>query len=197
MGGSGRKADGARRVNKGDLKEGVFRAAQAGHWEEAKDLFPMVVGQLGLKDTGFWDFLRLFQKNEEELRRLRDEAEATRGSGTRGYVSPELDCPGRHRVQPFVAWDDGFACSLCESPIAQGANCLGCRLCDHDVCPGCIDRFSASAGAKAKGLRRKKEAAAVAKAVLEPVEPSDAALPATEAAEVADDDSAPPAAAAA
>lgn len=160
-------------VNKGALRDGVRLAAVAGPWESASDLFKFVIEQQRCKDVSFWDFLRQYRKEEAELQTLRDEALATRGSGKQGYVPPEVNCPARHGPKPFVAWDDGFCCSLCEGVIPQGSQCLGCRLCDHDVCTDCIRKLwpefeiageVAEPDAAAGTRRRRRRGKAAAKA---------------------------------
>lgn len=113
----------------------------AGTWSSAQDLFGLLTSQQEFKGIGFWEFLRHYRKEEAELQSLRDATLSTRGSDTPGYVPPEVDCPGRHWVKLFVAWDDGFDCSACGDRIEKGAKCLGCRLCDYDVCPECLQRL--------------------------------------------------------
>ncbi|CAE8642425.1 unnamed protein product [Polarella glacialis] len=124
-------------LGKGALREALAKAATSGQWTEASELYVLFTAQPGCKDLGFWDFLRQFRSQEAELQRLRDEAQATQGENTLGYVPQEIDCPGRHWATPFITWDDGFDCSLCKQPIAADTTCLACRICDHDVCPPC------------------------------------------------------------
>lgn len=128
-------------LSKGDLRDGLRRLAEAGLWESPKELFVHVAADPRLKSVNFWDFLRQYRKDETKLEELRDAATATRGSDRRGYVPPELDCPGRHWAVAYTTWDDGFFCNLCEAVVSPGVICLGCRLCDYDVCPTCVDRL--------------------------------------------------------
>eukprot|EP00418_Pyrodinium_bahamense_P071547 CAMPEP_0179083238 /NCGR_PEP_ID=MMETSP0796-20121207/37576_1 /TAXON_ID=73915 /ORGANISM="Pyrodinium bahamense, Strain pbaha01" /LENGTH=128 /DNA_ID=CAMNT_0020780641 /DNA_START=40 /DNA_END=423 /DNA_ORIENTATION=- len=96
-------------LSKGDLRDAVRTAAVAAPWENAKDLFSLLITQPRCKDVSFWDFLRQYRKEEAELQKTRDEAQEVRDSGRQGYVPSAVDCPGRHWAKPFVAWDDGFA----------------------------------------------------------------------------------------
>lgn len=125
----------------GRLRQGMKVAAVAASWSSAQDLFGVLTLQQEFKSIGFWDFLRQYRKDEAELQHLRDAALATRGSDTPGYVPPEVDCPGRHWVKPFITWDDGFDCSICGQGIDKAATCVGCRLCDYDVCPDCLQKI--------------------------------------------------------
>lgn len=125
----------------GRLRQGMKVAAVAASWSSAQDLFGVLASQQEFKSIGFWEFLRQYRKDEAELQSLRDAALATRGSDTPGYVPPEVDCPGRHWVKPFITWDDGFDCSICGHGIDKGTTCVGCRLCDYDVCPECLQKL--------------------------------------------------------
>uniref|UniRef100_A0A7S4SGQ9 Uncharacterized protein n=1 Tax=Alexandrium monilatum TaxID=311494 RepID=A0A7S4SGQ9_9DINO len=170
-------------VNKGAVRDGVRSAAAAGSWDSESDLFKLMLQQPRCKDANFWDFLRQYRREEAELLRLRDEALDARGAGKRGHVPPGVNCPGRHGAATFFAWDDGFSCSLCEGVIAQGSQCLGCRLCDHDVCTACIRRLwpsfqftpgqdgvAEAPGAGAGSRRRRRKGKAAAKAAAAGVE---------------------------
>jgi len=132
---------GKKELHGGAVKDGLRRAAGAGQWESPNELYTLVAADARLKSLGFWDFLKQFRKDETQLRALRDTAAATKGSTRRGYVPPELDCPGRHWAVPFITWDEGFVCNLCEKSIKVGVTCLGCQLCNHDVCPDCVQRL--------------------------------------------------------
>lgn len=133
-------------LGKRELREAIQIAAGAGSWDSASDLYKSVLTQPQCKALSFWDFLRTYRKDETGLAKIRDDAAVARNVAVRGHVAAELDCPRRHGAAPFVTWDEGFSCSLCSEVIVQSAACLGCRLCDYDACPDCVQRARVASG---------------------------------------------------
>eukprot|EP00757_Euglenozoa_sp_SAG-D1_P009729 gene9729-3080_t len=48
------------------------------------------------------------------------------------------ECPGKHTLQDFVTYHDGFCCDGCGHSIPFGRPLKGCRRCDYDVCFRCL-----------------------------------------------------------
>ncbi|KAF4673626.1 hypothetical protein FOL47_010303 [Perkinsus chesapeaki] len=51
-----------------------------------------------------------------------------------------LRCPKRHELKEFVADQPGYVCNVCDSEaLKKGAQILGCRKCDFDMCGKCVE----------------------------------------------------------
>jgi ubiquitin len=49
-------------------------------------------------------------------------------------------CPRGHNLQPFTTFHSDFFCDGCNAKVAQGETLHGCRACDYDECPRCVQR---------------------------------------------------------
>ena len=56
-------------------------------------------------------------------------------------VAEKCECPGKHRLTPFVTAHKHYECDVCRCNAPQGARMAGCRTCDFDVCHACMDTY--------------------------------------------------------
>eukprot|EP00927_Polykrikos_kofoidii_P077757 TRINITY_DN74672_c0_g1_i1.p1 TRINITY_DN74672_c0_g1~~TRINITY_DN74672_c0_g1_i1.p1 ORF type:complete len:191 (-),score=49.37 TRINITY_DN74672_c0_g1_i1:20-592(-) len=131
-------------LNRHKLRGALSRAAKIQSWESPEELFRLTLASPSQKDgkgLRYSDFIVQFRSMEDELKKLRDEAKEERLRSRADFVPVAVDCPKRHCAAAFITWDDGFCCSICKKDIEKGEECLGCRLCDHDVCQRCNRRL--------------------------------------------------------
>merc|ERR1712070_165420 len=57
------------------------------------------------------------------------------------WTGASMECPSRHRLRQFTTVDDDWSCSFCSRDFPEGTTLHGCRVCDYDLCPACLQDF--------------------------------------------------------
>ena len=105
---------------------------------------------------------------QAKMQRLQAKAEAKKAEQQLEAKAEEapskMTCPQSHVLTRFATQHGGYFCDVCKVKAVRGAQMLGCRSCDWDVCPSCE-----AGGSVPEPIQQAKETEAAAPASPEPV----------------------------